>query len=156
MMADSHTINDITDILIKHIANLDRKTVHLGGTETVTGDKAFTGGVTVGGYEPECVVDKGDGYIRYSSGLQMCFGDVTAIKAANVNNANITIAYAKHFTHVASVQLTSKQFMYYSRFAHGVTTDTDNINCDWWTDDTNIVAKNITCYGFYLAIGFWK
>ena len=41
-MADSHTINDMTDILIKHIANLDRKTVHLGGAETVTGDKAFT------------------------------------------------------------------------------------------------------------------
>lgn len=155
-MADSHTINDMTDILIKHIANLDRKTVHLGGTETVTGDKAFTSGVTVGGYEPECVVAKGDGYIRYSSGLQMCFGDVTATKAANVNNANITIPYAKPFTHVASVQLTSQQFMYYSRFTHRVTTDTDNLNCDWWTDDTNIVAKNITCYGFYLAIGFWK
>ena len=86
----------------------------------------------------------------------MCFGDVTATKAENVSNANITIPYAKHFTHVASVQLTSQQFKYYSRFACRVTTDTDNINCDWWTDDTNIVAKNITCYGFYLAIGFWK
>ena len=155
-MADSHTLNEMADILIKHVANLDSKTVHLDGTETVTGDKAFTGGVTVGGYEPECVVDKGDGYIRYSSGLQMCFGDVTATKAANVNNANITIPYAKPFTHVASVQLTNKQFLYYSHFTHRVTTDTGNLNCDWWTDDANIVAKNITCHGFYLAIGFWK
>lgn len=86
----------------------------------------------------------------------MCFGDVTATKAANVNNANITIPYAKPFTRVASVQLTSQQFTYYSRFTYRVTTYTDNLNCDWWTDDTSIVAKNITCYGFYLAIGFWK
>lgn len=155
-MADSHTINDMTDILIKHVANLDSKTVHIGGAETVTGDKAFTGGVTVGGYEPECVVDKGDGYIRYSSGLQMCFGDVTTTKAANVNNANITIAYAKPFTRVASVHLTNKQFNYYSSFAHRVTTDTKNINCDWWTDNPDVKALNIPVYGFYLAIGFWK
>lgn len=155
-MADSHTINDMTDILIKHVANLDSKTVHLDGTETVTGDKAFTGGVTVGGYEPECVVDKGDGYIRYSSGLQMCFGDVTATKAVNVNNANVTIAYAKPFTRVASVQLTNKQYNYYSNFVHRVTADTDNVNCDWWTDNPDVKALDITCYGFYLAIGFWK
>jgi hypothetical protein len=149
-------ITDTINLLIKHIANIDSKTVHLDGAETVTGDKAFTGGVTVGGYEPECVVDKGEGYIRYSSGLQMCFGDVAAIKAANVNNANVTIAYAKPFTRVASVQLTSKQFNYYSSFAHRVETDTNNINCDWWTDNSNIMAVAITCYGFYLAIGFWK
>ena len=156
MMADSHTLNEMADILIKHVANLDSKTVHLDNAETVTGDKAFTGGVTVGGCVPECVVDKGNGYIRYSSGLQMCFGDVIATKAENVSNANITIAYAKSFTHVVSVQLTSKQFMYYSHFTHRVTTDTDNINCDWWTDDTYVKGINITCYGFYFAIGWWK
>lgn len=155
-MADSHTLHDMADILIKHVANLDSKTVHLGGAETVTGDKAFTGGVTVGGYDPECVVDKGDGYIRYSSGLQMCFGDVTATKAANTPNANITIKYAKPFTRVASVQLTNKQHDYYSNFAHRVTTDTNNVNCEWWTEDKGIQAMSITCYGFYFAIGWWK
>lgn len=155
-MADSHTLHDMADILIKHVANLNSKTVHLGGAETVTGDKAFTGGVTVGGYEPECVVDKGDGYIRYSSGLQMCFGDVTATKAANVSNANITIKYAKPFTSVASVHLTNKQFTYYSSFAHRVSTDTNNVTCEWWTDNQGIQAMSVTCYGFYLAIGFWK
>ena len=132
------------------------QSVHKTGDETITGDKAFTGGVTVGGYEPECVVDKGDGYIRYSSGLQMCFGDVTTTKAANANNANITIAYSKPFTSVASVQLTSKQFNYYSNFGHRVETDTNNVTCEWWTDNTFVKEKNITIYGFYLAIGFWK
>ena len=156
MMADSHTLNEMADILIKHVANLDSKTVHLDNAETVTGDKAFTGGVTVGGYEPECVVAKGDGYIRYSSGLQMCFGDVTATKAVNVNNANITIPYAKPFTRVASVQLTNKHFNYYSVFACRVTTDTENVNCDWWTDNSGVVSISVTCYGFYFAIGWWK
>lgn len=89
-MADSHTINDMTDILIKHVANLDSKTVHLGGAETVTGDKAFTGGITVGGYEPECVVDKGDGYIRYSSGLQICWGRVKVNGAITETNKKVT------------------------------------------------------------------
>lgn len=93
-MADSHTINDMTDILIKHVANLDSKTVHLDGTETVTGDKAFTGGVTVGGYEPECVVGKGDGYIRYSSGLQICWGWATLNGAITENNKKVTFPVA--------------------------------------------------------------
>ena len=93
-MADSHSINDITDILIKHVANLDSKTVHIGGAEMVTGDKAFTGGVTVGGYEPECVVDKGNGYIRYSSGLQMCWGRVTVNGAITATNTKVTFPVA--------------------------------------------------------------
>ena len=97
-MADSHTINDMTDILIKHVANLDSKTVHLGGAETVTGDKAFTGGVTVGGYEPECVVDKGDGYIRYSSGLQICWGRVTVNGAITETNTKVTFPVAFKLT----------------------------------------------------------
>lgn len=86
----------------------------------------------------------------------MCFGDVTATKAANVNNANVTVAYAKPFTRVASVQLTNKQFNYYSSFACRVTTDTENVNCDWWTDNFGVASMSVTCYGFYLAIGWWK
>ena len=86
----------------------------------------------------------------------MCFGDVTATKAANVSNANVTVAYAKPFTRVASVQLTNKQFTFYTSFAHRVSTDTNNINCDWWTDNNEIKAKSVTCYGFYFAIGWWK
>ena len=97
-MADNHTINDMTDILIKHVANMNSKTVHLGGAETVTGDKAFTGGVTVGGYVPECVVDKGNGYIRYSSGLQMCWGCVTVNGVITDTNTKVTFPVAFKLT----------------------------------------------------------
>ena len=86
----------------------------------------------------------------------MCFGDVTATKAANAPSANITIKYAKPFTRVASVQRTSKQYDYYSNFECRVTTNTDNVNCEWWTDNQGIQAMSITCYGFYFAIGWWK
>ena len=43
--------------------------VHKTGNETITGDKAFTGSVTVGGYDPECVVDKKDEFQYGISGI---------------------------------------------------------------------------------------
>lgn len=150
------SIQSVVDLLTKYIKLLHSKNVHTEGDQSIAGVKNFTGTLQGGGYTVDAVVSSGDGYIRYSSGLQMCFGDVTATKAANVNNANVTIAYAKPFTRVASVQLTNKQFNFYSGFAHRVETDTDNINCDWWTDNPDIKATNVTIYGFYLAIGFWK
>ena len=150
------SIQSVIDLLVKYIKLLHSKNVYTEGDQTIAGIKNFTGTLQGGGHTVDAIVSSGDGYIRYSSGLQMCFGDVTATKAANAPNANITIKYAKPFTRVASVQLTSKQFNYYSNFAHRVSTDTNNVNCEWWTDNQGIQAMSITCYGFYFAIGLWK
>lgn len=150
------SIQSVVDLLTKYIKLLHSKNVHTEGDQSIAGVKNFTGTLQGGGYTVDAVVSSGDGYIRYSSGLQMCFGDVTATKAVNVNNANITIPYAKPFTRVASVQLTNKQFNYFSAFACRVTTDTGNVNCGWWTDNSVVVSTRVTCYGFYFAIGWWK
>nr|DAF65068.1 MAG TPA: Lower baseplate protein N-terminal domain [Podoviridae sp. ct2iq11] len=85
---------DTMNLLVKYIINIDSKTVHLDGAEDVTGDKAFTGGVTVGGYVPECVVGKGNGYIRYSSELQICWGWATLNGAITPTNKLVTFPVA--------------------------------------------------------------
>lgn len=56
------------------VKNVWSQAVHKTGDETITGNKAFTGGMTVGGYEPECVVDTRDRCIRYNNGIQIVWG----------------------------------------------------------------------------------
>lgn len=153
MMADSHTLNEMADILIKHVANLDSKTVHISGAETVTGDKTFTGGVTVGGYEPECIVDKGDGYIRYSSGLQLCWGWSGTFTARN--DTRKTFTFAKSFKmppHVLSSPSAggNNWASYSERTSSSTTTGTISTWVSSGYDNEAIVGYQ------WLAIGFWK
>ena len=147
MMADSHTLNEMADILIKHVANLDSKTVHLGGAETVTGDKAFTGGVTVGGYVPECVVDKGNGYIRYSSGLQICWGRVKVNGAITATNTKVTFPVAFKLTPAV---LTTGNANYLG----------NNVMVGWETATSFIIGTPSESPAVgetnWIAIGWWK
>ena len=157
-MADSHTLNEMADILIKHVANLDRKTVHLDGTETVTGDKAFTGGVTVGGYEPECAVDKEDGYIeygyiRYSSGLQICWGWSGTFSGGN--NSSKTFTFAKSFKTRPHVFCSPSNGAYHWAL-YNATTDSTTTTGTIKTWVSYGSATEATVAFNWLAIGFWK
>jgi hypothetical protein len=48
--------------------------VTVDGNQTITGNKDFTGLFQHNGYGIEAVVASGTGYIRYESGLQICWG----------------------------------------------------------------------------------
>ena len=142
----------------KSVTDIDSKTVHLDGTETVTGDKAFTGGVTVGGYEPECVVDKEDefqyGHIRYSSGLQICWGWAGTFSGGN--GSSKTFTFAKPFKVRPHVFCTScngayKWETYNAETYSTTTTGTIKIWVVYGSAD-----KEATVAFNWLAIGYWK
>lgn len=137
---------DTMNLLVKHIINIDSKTVHLDGTETVTGDKAFTGGVTVGGYEPECVVDKGDDYIRYSSGLQICWG--WAMLNGAITSTNKLVTFPVAFKSKPRIITTANANAGNAFIAVGWETETN------FTIGTSGAASNGGTSWF--AIGWWK
>ena len=142
----------------KSVTDIDSKTVHLDGTETVTGDKAFTGGVTVGGYEPECVVYKKDefqyGHIRYSSGLQICWGWAGTFSGGN--GSSETFTFAKPFKvrpHVFCTPCNGayKWSSYNAETNSTTTTGTISIWVSYGSADNEAtVAFN------WLAIGYWE
>ena len=149
---------DTMNLLVKHIINIDSKAVHLDNAETVTGDKAFTGGVTVGGYEPECVVAKGDKGIRYASGLQICWGGATVTNylytSASNASRNVPVTFGWPFANTAyemslSGYTGARDLIYtisdktVNGFTIGVR-NSYNSSGDWM------------CYVGFVAIGWWK
>lgn len=151
------TIQSVIDLLVRYIKLLHGKNVHTEGDETITGDKTFTGGVTVGGYEPECVVDKEDGnqygYIRYPSGLQICWGWSGTFSGGN--NSSKTFTFAKSFKTRPHVFCSPSNGAYnWGRYnATTISTTTTGTIRTWvsyGSADEATVAFN------WLAIGYWK
>ena len=70
------SISSLVSLLLRHIGLLDGKTVHTTGDEAIAGVKNFSGTLRAGGCPIEAVVESGTGYIRYASGVQMCWGRV--------------------------------------------------------------------------------
>lgn len=84
------SISSTISLLLRYIGLLNGKTVHTTGDETIAGTKNFSGTLQVGGYTAEAVVKSGDGYIRYSSGLQICWGIVNLNGPVTSTNKRIT------------------------------------------------------------------
>lgn len=70
------SITSTISLLLRYIGLLNGKTVHTTGDETIAGTKNFSGTLQAGGRPIEAVVESGKGYIRYASGVQMCWGRV--------------------------------------------------------------------------------
>lgn len=115
------SITSTITLLLRHIGLLDGKTVHTSDDETITGTKNFTGTLQAGGYPVEAVVESGDGYIRYASGIQMCWGRttlngpitstnklVTFPKAFNASPAVVTCSNANYLGMIVMVGWESK------------------------------------------------
>lgn len=160
---DDHTLQQVIDLAVKTAVlkakkEVDSKTVHLDGTETITGDKAFTGGVTVGGYEPECVVDKEDelqyGHIRYSSGLQICWGWSGTFSGGN--NSSKTFTFAKSFKTRPHVFCSpcNGAYKWASYNAETSSTTTTGTICIWVSYGSADTAATVAFN--WLAIGYWK
>lgn len=88
------SITSAISLLLRYIDLLNGKTVHTTGDETIAGTKDFSGTLQVGGYTAEAVVESGDGFIRYASGIQMCWGRVKVNGAITTTNKKVTFPVA--------------------------------------------------------------
>ena len=88
------SITSAISLLLRYIDLLNGKTVHTTGDETIAGTKDFSGTLQVGGYTAEAVVESGDGFIRYASGIQMCWGRVKVNGAITTKNKKVTFPVA--------------------------------------------------------------
>lgn len=100
----------------------------------------------------DCIDSQGDGYIRYSNGLQICFGVATAgldntfpkaFKSGTVPDINITHYTSNNMPYSATVQLGSG----------GITTNT-TFNFLLWSIGAGTYTDYDECH--YTAIGRWK
>ncbi len=70
-------------------APADSEVVKLTNSQTVSGDKNFTGLLQHSGNAVDSVVASGSGYIRYESGWQICWGSASATPVATSSWGNV-------------------------------------------------------------------
>lgn len=143
------SITSLVSLLLRHIGLLDGKTVHTTGDETIAGTKNFTGILRAGGYPVETVVDKGNGYIRYSSGLQICWG--TATLNGSITSTKKKVTYPKSFdANKAHIVLTTLNANVGLHIPVGV---------GWESNSYFMIGtsgEETTGHTGWIAIGWWK
>lgn len=92
------SITSTISLLLRYIGLLNRKTVHTTGDETIAGVKNFSGTLQAGGHPIEAVVESGNRYIRYASGVQMCWGRVKVNGAITETKTKVTFPVAFKLT----------------------------------------------------------
>ena len=88
------SITSTISLLLRYIGLLNGKAVHTTGDETIAGTKNFSGTLQAGGFPTEAVVESGNGYIRYASGVQMCWGRVKVSGEITATNKKVTFPAA--------------------------------------------------------------
>lgn len=118
------------------------------------GGGRLTGSLTLdGGEAAEGVDSSGDTWIRYKSGLQLCWSWTGTYSASN--NTSKTISYAKAFTNQPQTYVTmSSGGSGWANFNVTTSTTATAITVTTWV---NYGADTTGYVGFnWLAIGFWK
>lgn len=143
------SISSFTKLLLRHIGLLDGKTVHTTGDETIAGTKNFSGTLQAGGHPVEVVVEKGDDYIRYSSGLQICWG--TATLNGNITSTKKKVTYSKSFA-------ANKNHIVLTTFNANIGIEIP-VGVGWETDRYFMIGTSgaaSTGHTGWIAIGWWK
>lgn len=122
--------------------------LRIGGGGRLTGPLTLEGGESAEGVE-----SSGSTWIRYNSGLQICWGWSGTYSASN--NTSKTISYAKAFTNLPQTYVTmSGGGSGWANFNVTTSTTATAITITTWVnygpDTTGTVGFN------WLAIGFWK
>lgn len=108
--------------------NLDGKTIDTDANDNMTFDSHIV----------DTIEEQGNGYIRYSNGIQICWGYILA-------GAEVTKNFPKSFLEPPGISLTSD------------TTDTNSIVTSQCTSQAVTAYCNFNYYGStYIAIGRWK
>lgn len=118
--------------------------VHTSGAEDISGNKNFIDNLTCSGKNVEAIEEQGDGYIRYTSGVQMCCGGFD-----NLDTSDKTIAFPKPFR---AHYLGNLSVFVMGQNAESIITLTG------WNEFKLIVHGSCESGGRYtwLAIGRWK
>lgn len=103
------------------------------------------------------VAEAGDGFIRFSNGLQICYGVIVGLTQIDGNHNNETIIFSKPFSDTPAI--TVSRIMNYSSVVNELKTDI------WYSHAT---PSEFILYGYdeadaakvinfsYIAIGKWK
>ena len=152
----SLTINGVAagDILTHNVSEF----VKVTGNQTIGGIKTFSnapvvsaisldgksidtdanGNMTYDSHIVDTIEEQGEEYIRYSNGIQICWGYVDA-------GVTVTINFPKSFLKRPGISVTCN------------TTDTNSVVTAQATNQTMTACCNFEYYGsFYIAIGRWK
>lgn len=141
------SITSTISLLLRYIGLLNGKTVHTTGDETIAGTKNFSGTLQAGGHPIEAVVESGNGYIRYASGVQMCWGRVKVNGAITETNTKVTYPVAFKLT-PAVLTTSNANYLGY------------NVMVGWetatsFTIGTTSEAPAVGATNWF-AIGYWK
>ena len=130
--------------------NLDGKTI----------DTDANGNMTYDGHIVDTIEEQGNGYIRYSNGLQICWGAInwqSACKAAwgsLYETSSIRESYAKSFAEIPSFSASGEigTFSAIMESVGGNQASTPYI----YLIRATAVNSVMTCTARYIAIGRWK
>ena len=141
------SITSTISLLLRYIGLLNGKTVHTTGDETIAGTKNFSGTLQAGGHPIEAVVESGNRYIRYASGVQMCWGRVKVNGAITETNTKVTYPVAFKLT-PAVLTTSNANYLGY------------NVMVGWetatsFTIGTTSEAPAVGATNWF-AIGYWK
>ena len=101
-------------------------------------DTDANGNMTYDSHIVDTIEEQGEEYIRYSNGIQICWGYADA-------GVTVTINFPKSFLKRPSISVTCN------------TTDTNSVVTAQATNQTMTACCNFEYYGsFYIAIGRWK
>jgi hypothetical protein len=141
------SISSLVSLLLRHIGLLDGKTVHTTGDEAIAGVKNFSGTLQAGGHPIEAVVESGNGYIRYASGVQMCWGRVKVNGPITETKTKVTFPVA--FKLIPAVLTTGNaNYLGYAVMVGWETAASFTIGT---SGDSSAVGETN-----WFAIGYWK
>lgn len=147
--------NKVINTALNAKAN-DADVVHKTGAEIVAGIKTFSDGIVsnlINSKTPELVEEQGDGYIRYSSGLQICWGNVNITWVSQEQTAHIS--FAKNFKIIESILLSHVRAGYAaSSHSHIRTWDGSHFIAEYSATDPG--QYSIDGQLLWQAIGKWK
>ena len=113
--------------------------VHTSGAEDISGNKNFIDNLTRSGKNVEAIEEQSDGYVRYSSGIQICWG--TGI----FPDTDTTVTYPRPFVrqNEMSVQVNSEE--------------AQRAKASCWNAESFVLRKTGgNAWVSWLAIGRWK
>jgi len=144
---------------IDEIATDLNSKVDISSPQTITGNKNFTGALQKGGKAVETVNASGSGYIRYESGLQICWGFVSNISNTVTSwgsvyqlDVNTPIVFPVPFIGKPSVSIIQAESAANGAPAHVERTATQITSFKLMRPTDSSLVTNID----YIAIGKWK
>ena len=123
-------------------------------------DTDANGNMTYDSHIVDTIEEQGNGYIRYSNGIQICCGTLTWQSACSMawdslyETSPASESYAKSFVEPPSVSISGNIGTSSAMIDSNVGSNTRTPSI--WLCRPNPVSEIVTCTARYIAIGRWK